>query len=68
MKRGQLSEAFGTGTAATIAHISHIGYEGVDYELPPLTEKSFSRRVNKELDNIRRGRTGDPHQWVFKVC
>lgn len=68
MKRGQLSEAFGTGTAATIAHISHIGYEGVDYELPPLTEKSFSRRVNKELDNLRRGRTPDPHHWIFKVC
>lgn len=68
LQKGTLTEAFGTGTAATIAHISHIGYEGMDYKLPELTEKSFSRRVNKALDGIRRGRIADPHEWVFKVC
>jgi branched-chain amino acid aminotransferase len=65
---GSLTEAFGTGTAATIAHISHIGYEGKDHELPALTDKSFSKRVNKALDNIRRGRAADPHGWVYRVC
>ena len=68
MQKGTLTEAFGTGTAATIAHISHIGYEGMEYKLPELTEKSFSRRVNKALDGIRRGRIDDPHHWVYKVC
>jgi branched-chain amino acid aminotransferase len=66
--KGTLTEAFGTGTAATIAHISHIGYEGIEYKLPELTEKSFSHRVNKTMDNIRRGRVEDPHGWVYKVC
>jgi branched-chain amino acid aminotransferase len=68
LQQGRLTEAFGTGTAATIAHISHIGYEGVDYQLPELTERSFSKRVNKALDSIRRGRIEDPHDWVYKVC
>jgi branched-chain amino acid aminotransferase len=67
-KRGILQEAFGTGTAATIAHISTIGYEQVDYDLPIPTSESFSKRVNKELDGIRRGRVADKHNWVHHVC
>lgn len=63
-----LQEAFGTGTAATIAHISNIGYEGTDYALPAVTPTSFSAKVNKALDDIRRGRIEDKHGWVFKVC
>lgn len=68
MKNGTLTEAFGTGTAATIAHIHTIGSEGIDYVLPKLSDKSFSNRVDKELDNIRRGRVEDKHGWVYKVC
>lgn len=68
LENGTLTEAFGTGTAATIAHISHIGYEGKEYQLPELTEESFSKKVNKTMDNIRRGRVADPHNWVYKVC
>ena len=68
LKDGSLKEAFGTGTAATVAHIYEIGYEGVDYKLPELTSNSFSERVDKELDNIRRGRVEDIHNWVHKVC
>lgn len=66
-KRGLLDEAFGTGTAATIAPISHIGFEGKDYELPPVEGRIFSNRVGKELDNIRKGRAADNHNWLYKV-
>jgi len=66
-KGGTLQEAFGTGTAATIAHISQIGFEGKDYILPPVTEQLFSNRVAKELDNIRKGRSADNHNWMFKI-
>jgi branched-chain amino acid aminotransferase len=68
LKKGELEEAFGTGTAATIATITTIGYEGNDYDLPALNPDGFSRRVNKALDNIRRGRSNDPHNWVHRVC
>jgi branched-chain amino acid aminotransferase len=66
-KKGTLQEAFGVGTAATIAHISTIGFEGRDYELPPVGERLFSNRVALELDNIRRGKAVDKHNWMVKV-
>ena len=36
IEAGTLDEAFGAGTAATVAPIAAIGYEGTDYELPRL--------------------------------
>ena len=66
-KRGTLEEAFGTGTAATIAHISLIGFEGKDYELPPVEGRIFSHRVSKELDHIRKGKVEDIHNWMYKI-
>jgi len=65
---GTLQEAFGTGTAATIAHISEIGYNGRNLVLPVLTPESLSKRISKEMDNIRRKRTDDIHNWVYRVC
>lgn len=65
--RGVLQEAFGTGTAATIAQISVIGHAGIDYTLPPVAERKFSNKVNKALDDIRRGRAEDKHGWVVKI-
>ncbi len=65
--RETLQEAFGTGTAATIAHISLIGFEGKDYQLPPVENRIFSHRVSKELDNIRTGRAEDKHNWMYKI-
>jgi branched-chain amino acid aminotransferase len=66
-KRGTLEEAFGTGTAATIAHISQIGFEGKDYVLPDVGGRIFSHRVSAELENIRKGRSADIHNWMYKI-
>jgi branched-chain amino acid aminotransferase len=67
-RSGNLREAFGTGTAATIAHISNIGFEGEDFELPQLTPECFSVRVAKAMDDVRRARIEDKHGWVYRVC
>jgi branched-chain amino acid aminotransferase len=67
-KRGTLEGAFGTGTAATIAHIASIGFEGKDYVLPPVENRIFSNRVALELENIRRGKSEDIHNWMYKIC
>jgi branched-chain amino acid aminotransferase len=64
-KKGTLDEAFGTGTAATIAHISQIGFEGKDYILPDTNGRIFSNRVAQELENIRKGRSEDIHNWMY---
>lgn len=65
---GSLKEAFGTGTAATIAHIITIGHEGKDYQLPPMEERKFSPRVDETLRNIRKGKEEDVFHWMEKVC
>lgn len=67
VKAGTLKEAFGTGTAATIAHIDLIGYEGSDYSLPEVQKREFSNKVLKALDDIRTGREEDKFGWIHKL-
>ena len=64
---GTLQEAFGVGTAATIAPIAVIGYQGQDYELPALTSDSFAHRVSAALTAIRTGMVPDEHGWMVSV-
>lgn len=64
---GTLKEAFGCGTAATIAQIIGIGFEGKDYTLPPVEERKFSTKVDEVLRNIRKGKTEDKFHWMMKV-
>lgn len=66
-QNGRLKEAFGAGTAATIAHIELIGYEGKDYYLPPVAERKFSNKVYEELEGIKRGNRPDPFGWITKI-
>ncbi len=62
-----LTEAFGIGTAATISHISTIGFEGSDYLLPPAEGRDISNRLLSELNKIKNGLIEDPHGWVRKI-
>ncbi len=64
---GTLKEVFGVGTAATVASIFAIGYEGKDYILPTLDDSAFSRRAKQELYNIRNGHSPDHHNWIYKL-
>ncbi len=64
---GKLEEAFGVGTAATIATIATIGYEGQDYDLPVAPATAFSHRVRAALDAIRAGEGADIHDWMVRV-
>lgn len=64
---GTLKEAFGCGTAATIAQIIGIGFEGKDYALPPVAERKFSTKVDEVLRSIRKGKVEDKFNWMMKV-
>ncbi|HET8860124.1 branched-chain amino acid aminotransferase [Marivirga sp.] len=66
-KNGTLQDAFGAGTAATIAHIALIGYDGADYTLPPIAERAFSNKVLKAMDAIKLGESEDKFDWIFKL-
>lgn len=67
MKAGKLEDAFGAGTAATVAHIATINYDGVDYELPPIEGRHNSNMLAKQLIDIKRGVAEDKHNWNFNI-
>ncbi len=67
-KNGQLKEAFGAGTAAVIAPISELFYNGDTMLLPPVETWEISNFIKKELADIRYGNIPDTHSWMFKVC
>jgi branched-chain amino acid aminotransferase len=67
LEKGIVKEAFGAGTAATIAHIELIGYQGKDYTLPPVEKREFSNKVYRELEGIKRGKQSDPFGWIAKM-
>ena len=67
MEEGKVQEAFGAGTAATIAHIELIGYEGKNYQLPPVEKRVFANKVFTELESIKRGKNPDPLGWIYRI-
>lgn len=67
LEQGQLTEAFGVGTAATIAHISTIANDGIDYELPGEGNWAFSNKVLNTLDGIKTGKLSDKFNWNLRI-
>jgi branched-chain amino acid aminotransferase len=66
-KNGQLREAFGTGTAASISQISELTYHDLKMELPPVENWEIANWLKQELNDIRYGRKADKHGWVLHV-
>jgi branched-chain amino acid aminotransferase len=63
---GELKEAFGTGTAATISMIKELRYE--DFTIKFDTENAkVAPTVKRVLTDIREGRRKDTRGWMFKV-
>jgi branched-chain amino acid aminotransferase len=66
-RNGTLEDAFGAGTAATIAQIAIIGYRDEQLQLPPLETRDISNRIKNHLDGIKTGVIEDSFGWCFKV-
>lgn len=66
-KTGRLKDAFGTGTAATVAPIGVIGYKDEDYELPPLETRTTSTWLKNEMWSLRKGISEDKFGWMWPV-
>jgi branched-chain amino acid aminotransferase len=66
-EHGQLKDAFGVGTAATIAPIELIGYRGEDMILPPMEERKLSQLIANGLKAIRYGETEDRFGWMVSM-
>ncbi len=67
------SELFATGTAAGLAPIHSITYQGRSYDLPSCKfpasygEASISMRLQKRLKGIQYGLLPDPYDWMVKI-
>ncbi|MFD1553304.1 branched chain amino acid aminotransferase [Putridiphycobacter roseus] len=67
IKSNRLTDAFGAGTAATIAPISEIGYLGVDYKLPAVETRTFSNKLKEYINEYKLGLVEDKYNWIFRV-
>jgi branched-chain amino acid aminotransferase len=67
IQSGAVQEAFGAGTAATIAKIQTIGYEGTDYDLPDVSGWKYSKMLLERLEGIKLGKAPDPHNWNTRL-
>ncbi len=66
-KKGELKEAFGTGTAASISHIAELTYHDLHIVLPEEKNWQVSDWVKQEMNDIRYGRKADTHGWIVKL-
>jgi branched-chain amino acid aminotransferase len=66
-KKGLLKDAFGTGTAATITHISAINHQGQDMVLPAVETRELSNKLNDYLLGIKYGDIEDTHGWIHRI-
>ncbi len=66
-RNGSLKDAFGAGTAATIAPIAMIGYEDEKFMLPPVEERLLSNKIKKYLGDLKSGRIADEFGWNLYV-
>ncbi len=66
-KNGKLTEAFGTGTAASVAPIAELTYKENHIILPPVEEWKLTNWLKQELGDIRYGRKPDTHGWINKA-
>jgi branched-chain amino acid aminotransferase len=66
-EKGLLEDAFGTGTAASVAPISHIGYKGKMMGLLSVGKRTYCNKLKYDLEAIKRAQLPDPFSWIVKV-
>jgi len=62
---GKLEDAFGTGTAASVAPIAEINYKSKSLIIDE--NKSIAESIKQELDDIKYGKIEDRHNWMVIV-
>jgi len=65
--KGTLQEAFGTGTAAVVSHVSEIAYQDKVLKLPPVEQQNVSAWAKKTIEEMRAGKIEDKYDWIVPV-
>ncbi len=66
-RNGTLEDAFGVGTAATIAQVAVIGYRDELLEMPAIETRTLSNKIKAHMDALKMGEIEDTFGWNFKV-
>ncbi|MEY3084420.1 MAG: hypothetical protein RL037_600 [Bacteroidota bacterium] len=66
-RSGLLEDAFGAGTAATIAQIAKIGYGDEIFELPPIESRTISNRIKDYMNALKYQEIDDEMGWNFLI-
>lgn len=66
-KAGKLEEAFGSGTAAVISHVSKINYKGYEIVLPPMEDRKVGAMAKAQIEGLRNGTVEDTRNWIVPV-
>ncbi|MGM0438279.1 MAG: branched-chain amino acid aminotransferase [Bacillota bacterium] len=66
-KEGKLEEAFGTGTAAVIAPVGELSYNGLDMEINNFEIGDLTQKLYDNLTGIQTGKLDDPYGWTEKI-
>ncbi|MEY2830075.1 MAG: hypothetical protein RIQ33_1933 [Bacteroidota bacterium] len=66
-EKGILNDAFGTGTAASLAPIKLFGYKDKIIEVKPVEQRSITKHIKARLDAIKCGAEADKFNWVEEV-
>ena len=67
-RKGTLKEAFGSGTAAVVSHISEITHGDTRMILPAIKEDFISKMLYNEINGLRSGRIKDERNWLVPVA
>lgn len=66
-EKGNLKEAFGSGTAAVVSHISEITHGNVHMVLPTEEKDKISNMLYNEINGLRAGTIEDKRNWLVPV-
>ena len=61
---GNITEVFGTGTAAVISPVSHIAFCGTEHQVADGQSGPVARRMYSDLLGIQYGKREDPFGWT----
>ncbi|MBI1221765.1 MAG: branched-chain amino acid aminotransferase [Bacteroidetes bacterium] len=66
-RNGTLKEIFASGTAATVAQVELIHYEGEEIQLGGLDSWEWYHKLSNTMREIKTGKTEDIFNWIYKL-
>ena len=66
LRQGQVTDAFGAGTAATLAQIAKIGYRDELFVLPDPKTRVTSLKIGAYLNDLKAGKIEDEFGWLLR--